>query len=83
MANSNTPVKKIIAGQPSTDQSADSSYGVQATNESSEDIGCEDSDRRVYKIYYIQHCEVVYLNSFNHRTFKMQDCGNHLPQVNC
>ena len=35
------------------------------------------------KIYHIKNCGMVHIDSFNAHRFRIQNCGNQVPQVNC
>ena len=61
--------KTIDSGSPQT-QKCD----IQDVNE---DI------RQTHKLYHFQNCGIVYMDSFNARGVRMENCGNHVPQVVC
>ena len=61
--------KTIDSGSPQT-QKCD----IQDVNE---DI------RQIHKLYHFQNCGIVYMDSFNARGVRMENCGNHVPQVVC
>ena len=39
--------------------------------------------RQAHKIYHFQNCGTVYIDSFNARGVRMENCGNNVPQVTC
>ena len=39
--------------------------------------------RQTDKIYHFQNCGTVYMDSFNARGVRMENCGNNIPQVIC
>ena len=42
-----------------------------------------DDIHQTHKLYHFQNCGIVYMNSFNARGVRMENCGNHVPQVTC
>lgn len=42
-----------------------------------------EDNRQTHKIYQIQNCGIVYMDSFNACGVRMENCGNHVPQVTC
>ena len=55
-----------------------------ATNSRSPDIQEINEDiRQTHKIYQFQNCGIVYMDSFNARGVKMENCGNDVAQVTC
>ena len=39
--------------------------------------------RQTGKIYHFQNCGAVYMDSFNARGVRMENCGNNIPQFTC
>ena len=39
--------------------------------------------RQTHKTYHFQNCGTVYMDSFNARGVRMENCGNNVPQVTC
>jgi hypothetical protein len=64
------------AADPKSEKSSRSPQ-TQKCQEINEDNG------QTHKIYQIQNCGTMYMDSFNACGVRMENCGNHVPQVTC